>query len=68
MYEALMEIMEPRIRLRDKEHEEAGLKKGIQGTVDTLRDFGHKDEEIKAAIIKRYNLSLEEAEDYFQNK
>lgn len=54
--------------MRDKEHEEAGLKKGIQGTVDTLRDFGHKDAEIKAAIIKRYNLSLEEAEDYFQNK
>ena len=42
--------------------------KGIQDTVDTLRDFGHKDAEIKTAIIKRYNLSLEEAEDYIQNK
>ena len=64
MYEALMEIMEPRI----KQREDAIMKKGIQDTVDTLKDFGHKDEEIKTAIIKRYNLSLEEAEDYIQNK
>ena len=64
MYEALMEIMEPRI----KQREDAIMKKGIQDTVDTLRDFGHKDAEIKTAIIKRYNLSLEEAEDYIQNK
>ena len=64
MYEALMEIMEPRI----KQREDAIMKKGIQDTVDTLKDFGHKDAEIKTAIIKRYNLSLEEAEDYIQNK
>ncbi len=64
MYEALMEIMEPKI----KQREDAIMKKGIQGTVDTLRDFGHKDAEIKTAIIKRYNLSLEEAEGYIQNK
>lgn len=64
MYEALMEIMEPKI----KQREDAIIKKGIQGTVDTLRDFGHKDAEIKTAIIKRYNLSLEEAEDYIRNK
>ena len=64
MYEALMEIMEPRI----KQREDAIMKKGIQDTVDTLRDFGHKDAEIKTAIIKRYNLSLEEAADYIQNK
>lgn len=64
MYETLMEIMEPRI----KQREDAIMKKGIQDTVDTLRDFGHKDAEIKMAIIKRYNLSLEEAEDYIQNK
>lgn len=63
MYEALMEIMEPKI----KQREDAIIKKGIQGTVDTLRDFGHEDAEIKKAIIKRYNLSLEEAEDYLRN-
>ena len=54
MYEALMEIMEPRI----KQREDAIMKKGIQDTVDTLKDFGHKDAEIKTAIIKRYNLSF----------
>lgn len=43
------------------------MKKGIQDTVDTLRDFGHKDAEIKTAIIKQYDLSLEEAEDYLRN-
>lgn len=63
MYEALMEIMEPKI----KQREDAIIKKGIQGTVDTLRDFEHEDAEIKKAIIKRYNLSLEEAEDYLKN-
>ncbi len=57
MYEALMEIMEPRLQVSDK-------KVSIKATVATLRDFGHKDEEIKPAIIKRYNLSSEEADDY----
>lgn len=57
MYEALMEIMEPKI----KQREDAIMKKGIQDTVDTLRDFGHKDAEIKTVIIKQYDLSLEEA-------
>lgn len=41
--------------------------KGIQGTVDILQGFDHKDAEIKTAIIKQYNLSLEEAEDYLRN-
>ena len=57
MYEALMEIMEPRLQVRDK-------KVGIRAAVAALRDFGHKDEEIKPAIIKKYNLSSEEADDY----
>ena len=57
MYEALMEIMEPKI----KQREDAIMKKGIQDTVDTLRDFGHEDAEIKTVIIKQYDLSLEEA-------
>ncbi|MCM1561717.1 MAG: hypothetical protein NC123_19610 [Butyrivibrio sp.] len=67
MYEVLMEIMEPRLQVRDKAKEEAGLKRGIQGAVGTLRDFGHNDADIKEAIIKRYNLSEEEAEDYLRN-
>lgn len=60
MYEALMEIMEPKLRIREKNMR-------IKEAVSTLRDFGHKDEEIKPAIIKKYHLSVEEAEDYLQN-
>lgn len=55
MYEVLMEIMEPKIQ-----------KVRIQEAVDALKDFGHKDAEIKSAIIKKYNLSADEADEYLQ--
>lgn len=55
MYEVLMEIMEPKIQ-----------KVRIQEAVDALRDFGHKDAEIKSAIIKKYDLSADEADEYLQ--
>lgn len=61
MCQALMEIMEPQLVLREKK----GREEGIQGAVATLRDFGHGDLEIKKAIMKRYGLSAEEAEEYF---
>lgn len=57
MCQALMEIMEPQLLLREK-------KGRIQGAIDTLRDFGHGDLEIKNAIMQRYGLSMEEAEEY----
>lgn len=60
MYEALMEIMEPKIQLREK----AVLKKGIQGAVNLLRNVGQGDDMIKAAIMKQYDLTEEEAEEY----
>ena len=82
MCNALMEIMEPEIRLREKELEEAalqrgmqkgiqkgmqkGIEKGIQTAIDMLRNFGHQDREIKDMLIKEYNLSTEEIEKYFQ--
>ncbi len=70
MCQALMEIMEPQLLLRDeekiKEGLQKGLQKGIQGAVEMLREFGYKDSEIKATIIKKYGLSIEEAERYFQ--
>lgn len=62
--QALMEIMEPVIQLRDQENINKGLKKGIQMTIDTLREFGHKDAEIKAAIMRKYDLSDEEFDGY----
>ena len=60
MYVALMEIMEPKLRIRDE-------KVRIKEAVSALRDFGHKDEEIRPAIIKKYCLSEDEAEEYLQN-
>ncbi len=59
MYEALMEIVEPKLRAREE-------KMRIAEAVSALREFGHKDDEIRPAIIKKYNLSMEEAEGYLQ--
>lgn len=64
MCQALMEIMEPQLLLRDEEKIKEGLQKGIQGTIDVLRKFGHGDLEIKETIIEEYGLSEEEAEEY----
>ena len=68
MCQALMEIMEPQLLLRDEEKIneglQKGLQKGIQGTIDALRKFGHGDLEIKETIIEEYGLSEEAAERY----
>ena len=64
MCQALMEIMEHQLLLREEEGIRAGLKTGIRGAVDTLRDFGHGDFEIRTAIMEKYNLSEKEAEEY----
>ena len=80
MCQALLEIMEPHLLLREKEGMEEGIKdvikegikrginEGINGTVDTLRAFGHGDLEIKNAIMQRYALSEKEAEGYLYQK
>ncbi len=64
MYEALMEIMEPQLLIREKAAEKRGLEIGILGTVAARREFGRSDDEIKAAIMKTYQLSEEEAVRY----
>ncbi len=65
MCQALMEIMEPQLLLREQKGIEKGIEKGrIEGTVDTLREFGHGDLEIKNVIMQRYGLPKEEAEEY----
>lgn len=43
---------------------EQGLEQGIHYLVDAFREYGHSDEEIKAAIIKKYQLSEEKAGSY----
>lgn len=61
MCQALMEIMEPQLLLREKEGRIEGR---IEGTVDTMREFGRGDDEIKEMIIRKYSLTDEEAEAY----
>ena len=77
MCQALMEIMEPQLLLRDEEKINEGIQKGIQkgmqkgmqkgirGAIDMLRKFGQGEEEIKGMIMEEYGLSAEEAEEYF---
>lgn len=50
MSQALLDIMEPIIAPQLRLSEEAGLKKGIQGTVEVLRNLGHSDAEIRKII------------------
>lgn len=73
MYEYLMEIVEPQIRLREENEHKKGVQQGIhqgihQGiltTIDSLRDFGHNDSDIRTTIMRRYHLSSKEADKYF---
>lgn len=60
MYEALMEIMEPRIKQKIVEER----KKGIQITVKSLKDFGVGEEDIKKVIIKNYGISEGDVKEY----
>lgn len=66
MYEALMEIVEPRLLLREEKWRNEGLKEGIRGAVEMLRDLGHGDAEIKMSIVRKYGLTSEEAEEYLK--
>ncbi len=80
MCQALMEIMEPQLMVMRQEVRQEGIKEGIRegikegiregikGTVDTLREFGHGDVEIKKAVMHRYALSEEEAEGYLDKR
>jgi len=64
MYEALMEIMEPRIKQRENAKIAEERKRGIQITVKSLKDFGVGEEDIKKIIIKNYGLSEGDVEEY----
>lgn len=65
MFEYLMEIVEPQIRLREENEYKKGIQLGIRTTIDSLRDFGHNDSDIKSTIMRRYHLSDKEADEYF---
>ncbi len=65
MFEALMEIMEPQMQLRDEQIRKEERKEGmVQGAVVVLREMGYAD--IKGLIMKKYGLSQEKAEAYLQ--
>ncbi len=64
MYEALMEMMEPRIQQREKAKIEAERKRGIRLAVKSLQDLGTGTVDIKKVIIKNYGLSEEEIEEF----
>lgn len=64
MCQALMEIMEPQLLLREQEGLKEGLKKGIQVAVDILRDIGRQNEEIQEIIAAKYGISEAEAAEY----
>lgn len=69
MCQALMEIMEPQLLLRDNEVRKEGRIEGrkegkIEGTVETMRDFGRGDGEIKEMIMQKYSLTEKEAQMY----
>lgn len=64
MCQALLEIMEPEIRLIQEEGRKEGRKEGILGTVKVLRNFGQSSSEIKPILMETYGLSEQEADDY----
>lgn len=64
MSEALLEMVAPIIEPILQQREESAR---IQGAVSLLYDFGHQDAEIKAAIMRKYNITAEEADNYLRN-
>lgn len=59
MCNALLEIMEPEIREIEK-------KSNITNIIEVLREYDHSDDEIKDTIMRKYKLSLKEAEMYLK--
>ena len=57
MCNALMEIMEPKM-------EEIRKEGRIQGIVEVLRNLKHSDSEIKSILIKQYNLTEDEINNF----
>jgi len=64
LLEIVKPIIEPQILLREQNALEQGMKKGIKGAVDILRDIGREDSEIKTIIMKKYSLTEKDAIEY----
>ena len=64
MFEALMEIMEPKM----EDVKKAWLSEGrILGTVETLRNMQYSDADIKLTIMHQYGLTATEADGYLRS-
>lgn len=61
MCQVLLEIMEPEISEIRKLEAQKGK---IIGAVETLRDFGQSNDEIKRILMQKYHLTVEEAQRY----
>ena len=68
MCEALMEIMEPWLLQKQKEAEKKGREKGIRISVEVFRDIGQEDAEIKTILVKKFGLTVEEADEYLREE
>lgn len=66
-YDTLFKLLEPKLPMYMEAVIEKGRNEGIQGTVDILKELGHADSEIKDAIMGKYNLSSERADDFLKN-
>ncbi len=52
------------IRIGEQKGIRIGERTGILATINSLRNFGHSDADIKPEIMKNYRLSSAEADDY----
>ena len=65
MCNVLMEIMEPKIKeMMEPKMEEIRKEGRIQGIVEVLRNLKHSDSEIKSILIKQYNLTEDEINNF----
>ncbi len=64
MCQALLEIMEPEINKIKETVKEDTKKNAILCAVKSFRDFGVSDDQIKGVLIKNYQLSSAEADEY----
>lgn len=67
MDEILMEIFEAKMPILMETAVKKARDEGIQSTIEILRELGHKDSEIKDAIMGKYSFSSEKAEEYLKN-
>ena len=54
------------IAVQREEAEQKGIEKGIEILVNTLREYGKSENEIRKQIIMKYKLTEKQAAEYLQ--